>query len=141
MRGERGSILPLVAGLIALVLAFSFLVVSATSLVMTRQRLHALAEATALFASESFDPGDLRMGSGELVVPLTTSGVRSSAHSYLSGFGRSEFADLTLVAADSPDGRRARVRLATRWRPPMISPYVPLSLRVEAQARSRALIR
>lgn len=141
MRSQRGSILPLIAGLLALVLAFTFLVVSATSLVISRQRLHALAEATALYASESFDPGDLRMGSGELTVPLTSSGVRRDAASYLAGLAGSEFSDLTLVAADSPDGRRARIWLSATWRPPVLSPFVPVSLRIDAQARSRALIR
>ena len=133
--------LPLIAGLLSLVLAFTFLVASATSLVISRQRLHALAEATALYASESFDPGDLRMGSGELIVPLSSSGVRQAALTYLVGVGGSEFTDLSLLAADTPDGRRARVWLSATWQPPILSPFVPVSLRIDAQARSRALIR
>lgn len=138
--GERGSLLPLIAGLMALVIALVFVVVSATSLAIERHRLHALAEATALFAAESFDPAALRMGSGELVVPLTSAGVRREASRYLSGVDHRHH-QLTLAVADTPDARRARVRLTATWRPPVLSAYVPVSLRIDAQARSRVMIR
>jgi hypothetical protein len=132
---------PLIAGLAGLAVALMFLVVSATSLAIERHRLHALAEATALFAAESFDPGDLRMGSGELIVPLTNERVRRDAVSYLSGGIVHRHHDLRLVVADTPDNRRARVRLSATWRPPLVSAYVPLSVQMEAQSLSRVMIR
>lgn len=138
---QRGSMMPLISGLLALAIALIFVVVSATSLAIERHRLHALAEATALFAAESFDPGDVRMGSGELVVPLTNQGVRREAARYLSGGVIHRHHDLRLVVADTPDNRRARVRLSAVWRPPLVSPYVPLSVRLQAQSLSRVLIR
>lgn len=138
---QRGSMMPLIAGLVALAMALMFVVVSATSLAIERHRLHALAEATALFAAESFDPGDLRMGSGELIVPLTNASVRREAVRYLSGGVVHRHHDLRLVVADTPDNRRARVRLSAVWRPPLVSAYVPVSVRLEAQSLSRALIR
>jgi hypothetical protein len=138
---ERGSMVPLIAGLAGLAVALMFLVVSATSLAIERHRLHALAEATALFAAESFDPGDLRMGSGELIVPLTNERVRRDAVSYLSGGIVHRHHDLRLVVADTPDNRRARVRLSATWRPPLVSAYVPLSVQMEAQSLSRVMIR
>jgi hypothetical protein len=124
----------------ALVIALVFIVVSAASLSIERHRLHALAEATALFAAESFDPAGLRMGSGELIVPLTSAGVRREAIRYLSYVDHRHH-ELRLVAADTPDARRARVRLQATWRPPFLSAYVPVSLRIDAQARSRVMIR
>ena len=138
---ERGSMVPLIAGLAGLAVALMFVVVSATSLAIERHRLHALAEATALFAAESFDPGDLRMGSGELIVPLTNERVRRDAVSYLSGGIVHRHHDLRLVVADTPDNRRARVRLSATWRPPLVSAYVPLSVQMEAQSLSRVMIR
>lgn len=138
---QRGSMMPLISGLLALAIALIFVVVSATSLAIERHRLHALAEATALFAAESFDPGDVRMGSGELVVPLTNQGVRREAARYLSGGVIHRHHDLRLVVADTPDNRRARVRLSAVWRPPLVSAYVPLSVRLQAQSLSRVLIR
>ena len=138
---QRGSMMPLIAGLAGLAVALMFVVVSATSLVIERHRLHALAEATALFAAESFDPGDLRMGSGELIVPLTNDRVRREAVKYLSGGVVHRHHDLRLVVADTPDNRRARVRLSATWQPPLVSAYVPVGVRMEAQSLSRALIR
>lgn len=138
---DRGSMVPLIAGLAGISIALMFVVVSATSLVIERHRLHALAEATALFAAESFDPGDLRMGSGELIVPLTNDGVRRGAVTYLSGGVVHRHQDLRLITADTPDNRRARVRLSATWRPPLVSAYVPVSVRIDAQSLSRALIR
>jgi len=138
--GERGSTLPLMAGFTALVVSLVFVVVSATSLVIERHRLHALAEATALFAAESFDPATLRMGNGELVVPLTSQRVRANAMSYLASVPTTHH-ELRLVAADTPDNRRARVRLSATWRPPIVSAYVPVRVRLDAQSHSRVLIR
>jgi hypothetical protein len=138
---QRGSMVPLIAGLAGLAIALMFVVVSATSLAIERHRLHALAEATALFAAESFDPGDLRMGSGELIVPLTNEGVRREAMRYLSSAALHRHHDLRVVLADTPDNRRARVRLSATWRPPLVSAHVPVSVRIDAQSLSRALIR
>jgi hypothetical protein len=138
---QRGSMMPLIAGLAGLAVALMFVVVSATSLAVERHRLHALAEATALFAAESFDPGDLRMGAGELIVPLTNDGVRREAVRYLSGGVVHRHLELRLIVADTPDNRRARVRLSAVWQPPLVSAYVPVSVRIEAHSLSRALIR
>jgi hypothetical protein len=133
--------MPLIAGLAALAMALVVIVVSATSLAIERHRLHALAEATALFAAESFDPAQLRMGSGELIVPLTNDAVRREAATFLAHGVTHRHHDLRLVVADTPDGRRARVRLSATWRPPLVSAYVPVSVRIDAQSLSRALIR
>lgn len=133
---------PLFAGLTALVLALVFVVVSATSLLIDRHRLHALAEATALYTSESFDPASLRMGSGELVVPLSSGAVRSAAATYLNNLPPDSLLEgLTLISANTPDGRRARVRLGATWRPPMVSAFVPAEVRLVAEAYSRTIIR
>lgn len=140
-RGDRGSTIALIAGLIALVIALVFVVVSATSLGIERHRLHALAEATALFAAESFDPASLRMGPGELVVPLTNESVRREAARYLSRGGAHQHHELRLVLADTPDNRRVRVRLAATWQAPLVSAYVPVRVTLQAQSHSRVMIR
>ena len=139
--GQRGSIVPLIAGLAAVVLALVLTVVSAASLLIDRHRLHALAEAAALHASESFDPARLSMGSGELVVPLDSPRVRSHAITYLRSVPDERLAEVVLVAADTPDGRRARVRLSASWSPPIVSAYVPVEVTLVAEAYSRSRIR
>lgn len=140
MTGQRGSLLPLAAGLLALALTLLFGIVSVTSLTIERHRLMALAESTALAASESFDPGDLRMGAGELIVPLTDGGVRERARDFLQGIPH-RHEDLRVLAADTPDGRRARVILRSTWSAPLVTEFVPLRVDVTVEAFSRAIIR
>jgi hypothetical protein len=139
--GEKGSLVPLIAGLAALVIALVFVVVSATSLLIERHRLHALAEAAALSAAESFDPALLRMGQGELVVPLSSDRVRADAARFLQTSGPHRHENLTLRAANTVDNRRALVVLEATWRPPVVSRFVPVSYRIVAQSRSRVMIR
>lgn len=141
LMGQRGSITPLIAGLGAVVLALVLVVVSATSLLIDRHRLHALAEAAALHASESFDPARLTMGPGELVVPLESSRVRHHAVAFLRSVPQPTVDEVVLVVADTPDGRRARVRLAGVWTPPLVSVYVPVRVTIVAEAYSRTRIR
>lgn len=138
---QRGSILPLAAGALALALTVVIGVTSVTSLAIERHRLVALAEATALRASESFDPARLRPGSEELVVPLESTRVRQAAQEFLTTLPAVRHEDLRLVLADTPDGRLARVVLQANWRPPVISEWIPVQLTIDAQAQSRAIIR
>lgn len=138
---ERGSTLPLIAGAIALAIAVSFAVTSATSLIIERHRLVALAEAAALHSANSFDPALLRPGPGELIVPLQSSRVRESVAQFLGSLPEVDHNRLRLVAADTPDGRAARVVLQYTWRAPLLSQWLPVTLPIRAEAQSRAIIR
>lgn len=138
---QRGSTLPLIAGALALTVALVLGVVSATSLVIERHRLVALAEATALRAAESFDPARLRPGAGELVVPLDNARVNRAAREFLATTPSHAHTDLTMVVADTPDGRAARVILQSTWQAPVWSEFLPVTIPVRAEARSRAVIR
>lgn len=138
---ERGSMLPLVAGAMALALAVSMAVVSATSLTIERHRLVALAEATALRGAESFDPARLRRSGDGVVVPLESGRVADAALEFLRGVPEVSHRELRLIRADTPDGSRARVVLEATWYAPLWSEFLPLSLPIEAEALSRSVIR
>ena len=140
-RGERGSTLPLIAGALGLAIAVSVAVSSATSLMIERHRLVALAEAAALHGANSFDPALLRPGPGELIVPLQSSRVRQSVGQFLGSLPEENHYQLRLVAADTPDGRAARVVLQSTWQAPLVSQWLPASLPIRAEAQSRAVIR
>jgi len=138
---SQGSILPLVAGLLALSLAAAMGVVSVTSLTITRHRLVALAEATALHAADSFDPaGVIRVGI-EADVVLTDEGVRWSASQFLAQHPAVAIDEVSLVQAGTPDGRRARVVLRAVWTTPVWSEFVPLEIPLQAESLSRSVIR
>ncbi len=141
LNAERGSILPLVAGAMALAVAVTLGVVSATSLTIERHRLVALAEATALRGAESFDPARLRRSGSEVVAPLESSRVADAALGFLRGVPEISHHELRLIRADTPDGRRARVVLEATWRAPLWSEFLPLSLPIQAEALSQSVIR
>lgn len=142
--GERGSILPLIFGFFAVALALVLVATAATSLYLERSRLYTLADGAALAAAQSLaleaaltaaDPSAHRAA----VVDSATLSTAASRYLKLATAGRSQ--PVTLVSADSPDGRDAHVRLATRWRPPIITPFVPAGIRVEVAASARPVFR
>ena len=137
----RGSLLPLVAGLLALALATTIGVVSVTSLTIARHRLVALAEATALHAADSFDPAEVNLLGTEAEVFLTDSAVRRSAAEFLAAHPMPPMEEVSLIQADTPDGRRARVVVGGVWSTPLWSEFVPLRIPLRAESLSRSVIR
>lgn len=137
---ERGSILPLIAGLLGLSIAAVLAVSAVTSLTLERHRLVALAESTALAAADNFEPARLTREGAGVRAPLTDVWVREAAVDYLAGTPTS-FESLRLVTADSPDGYRARIVLAATWRTPIVSQFVSVSVPIRAEALARSIIR
>lgn len=138
--GERGSILPLIFGFFAVALALVLVTTAATSLYLDRSRLYTLADGAALAAADSValeaalasaDPAD---AGG---VHISSAALRAAASRYLELATEGRTRPVTLVSADSPDGRGARVRLASTWRPPLITPFVPNGVHVEVVANAR----
>jgi hypothetical protein len=136
---NRGSMLPLVAGLLALTLTLVLGVSSVASLSVERHRLVALAETVSLRAAESFNPAELRLRSGAITPRLTSEAVRQVAINVLATTPH-RHDELRLVRADSPDGLVARIVLSARWSPPFVSHLIPVSIPVRAEVASRAII-
>ena len=138
---ERGSILPLVGGAVALALIMIFGVTSATSLLLERQRLYALGDFAAVVAAESFSLQNVRLTGVGVEAPLTSGGVLASVENYLSRAGVGALRDVKIERAHTPDGRVAEVTLSSRWSPPVISDFFPQQLQLLATARAQAIIR
>jgi hypothetical protein len=137
---ERGSILPLIAGALALGLVMIFGVTSATSLLIERARLYALADAAATAAAESFAPERVRLRSSGVVAPLTSGDVRRSVGDYLSRAGTGSLEEVVVESARTPDGVVAEVVLSSAWSPPVVSEFFPPSLRISVSATSQVII-
>ena len=137
---DRGSILPLIAGLLALSLSAALAVSAVTSLSLERHRLVALSESTALAAADHFDPARLIRDGGGVRAPLTDDSVRAAAVEYLAG-SQTSFDSLRLITADSPDGYRARIVLTATWKTPIVSQFVSVSVPIRAEAWARSIIR
>jgi hypothetical protein len=138
---DRGSILPLIGGAVALVLVMVFGVATATSLLIERQRLFALADGAAVAAAESFDPRGVRLTGRGIVAPLANSRVVGVATNYLKAVGPGSLQGLKIEKAYTPDGAVASVTLSSLWSPPLVSEFFPPSLRLFATASSQAFIR
>jgi len=136
---ERGSMLPLMAGLLALVLSISMGVSSLASLTLERHRLLALAETIALRSAELFDPARLRLQSGTIVTPLTATGIREVARETLRNTSH-HHDELMMGVEPSHDGQSALISLQSTSRPPFFTEFIPASIPVRAHARSQAII-
>jgi uncharacterized membrane protein len=138
---EDGSILPLVAGFLAIALAVILVVAAASSLYLERKRLFTLADAAALEAAESFPIDAVEVGAdGRVRARLTDGLVRDAARDYLTAVsGGPE--GLVLEEATVEGGTTASVTLSALWRPPVAGPLLPEVIRIEVTSTARTAFR
>ncbi|WP_232304570.1 pilus assembly protein TadG-related protein [Microbacterium sp. XT11] len=137
---EEGSVLLLTLGYALLALAVIFVCVCATDLYITQKRLDALADSAALAGADGFT---LSAGAGAGAEPrakLTDEGVLEQATGLLSALPVLP-AEAQLVSAGTPDGLSARVTISGVWRPPLVAPFVPDGVALEATGTSRTALR
>lgn len=127
---ERGSILPLTLGYAVLAIALILVCVNATSLHLAQKRLDALADAAALAAADGFS---LTLAGGLPRAALDAERMRAQAQSVIDLAP----GDASLVSATTADGVSVRVRVAAAWHPPVLAPFVPEGVPLEATATSR----
>ncbi|AZS37142.1 hypothetical protein CVS47_01772 [Microbacterium lemovicicum] len=132
--GEEGSILILTIGYCLLALVAVLVCVNATSLYLAQKRLDALADAAALAGADGFT---LVVTDADPLAVLTDDGVADQAGALVAEVG----GGAVVVAAGTPDGTSARVTVAGRWYPPVVSLFVPDGLALEATATSRTALR
>jgi Putative Flp pilus-assembly TadE/G-like len=138
---DEGSILPLLAGFVALALALIVVVAAASSLYLERKRLYTVADAAALAAAQSFPLDAVEVDEeGDVTPVLTDAQVRDTARGYIGAL-LAEVEGLVLEEADSPDGRSARVTLSAVWRPPLASPLLPEGIRIRVSTVARTALR
>jgi hypothetical protein len=131
--GERGSMLPLVAGLLALCGVTALGIIDSTDLALSRTNLQSTADMAALVGAESFDPRRAQFDGQNLVIRLTHRGVRNAVNSFV----REATDGVRLLSAITPDGVTAQVIVRTNWTPPLGSLFFPASIPIEASASAR----
>ena len=138
---EQGSILPLVAGFLALALATILVVTAATSLYLERKRLFTLADAAALAAAESFPLGSVEVAAdGRVRAHLTDAEIEQAIREYLAAVTAAPDG-LVLEDAGAQDGATASVTLSAVWRPPIAGPLLPEGIRIEVTSTARTAFR
>lgn len=130
---EDGSTLLLTLGYALLALALILVCANATSMYLAQKRLDALADAAALAGADGFE---IELRGDEPIATLRDDEVREQAESVvvIAGGGAA------LVAAGTPDGASARVTVADRWHPVLLSPFVPDGVELTATATSRTAL-
>lgn len=131
---DEGSILPLALGYAVLAITIVLVCVCATSLYLAQKRLDAAADAAALAGADGFT---LTLVAGEPHAVLTAPDVREQAAAVVDVAP----GEVTLVTAETPDGRSARVTVAGVWHPPVFSAFVPDGVPLTATATSRTGLR
>lgn len=132
--GDEGSTLLVTLGYALLAIALIVVTMGATDLHIAQKRLDALADAAALAGADGF------------TIVATSDGIRGELEdAAIAAQARAVIAvsplDAALVRAHTPDGISARVTLATAWRPPLLSPFLPVEVELEATAASRTAFR
>lgn len=133
-RRDDGSVLLLTLGYALLALAVIFVCVCATDLYITQKRLDALADSAALAGADGFT---LVVDDAGARAELTDEGVREQATALVEATA----VDADLVSAETPDGTSSRVTVTGAWHPPLVSPFVPEGVRLEATGTSRTALR
>lgn len=131
---DRGSTLPLIAGLFGLAAMLIYFSLSAASVFIELGRLRTLADATALYASESFSLDEVRLTGNVPRQQLTSENVLKSSANFLAR--RQRVPELAIKRAWSPDGQSARVTLTTPWRPPLLPSLLKFDVSVTSTART-----
>jgi uncharacterized membrane protein len=132
---ERGSMLPLVAGLLTLCGVTAVGIIDSTDLALERTNLQSTADLAALVGAESFDPRRARFDGQNLVIRLTNRGVRRAVNSFV----RDTTDGVRLLSAATPDGVTAQVSVRMNWTPPLGSQFFPVSFPIEASASARLI--
>lgn len=133
---DRGSILPLIAGLLALCGVFAVGVIDSTDLAIARTKLQSVADGAALAAAATVTPANAVLSDGRLRVTLSNGDVSRAARQFVRD---SSVSGVRLRAATSPDRRTAIVTLTQTWRAPLDSDFVPFRIRLTATARARTI--
>lgn len=149
---ESGQILVLALGLTLVVLLLVTVIVSLTGIHLERKRLIDLADNLALAAADSMTAESIYGATGAAAgladtgtdahLPLTDADVARAVADYLAAHpdAAAGLSDVVVLVADSPDGRSARVVLASLAQPALISPVTSLfsdgvALSAESTAR------
>ncbi|WP_285035880.1 hypothetical protein [Plantibacter sp. ME-Dv--P-095] len=140
LRTDDGSTILLTIGFAAVTLAVVLVGIAATSLYVEHKRLLGLADRLAATAAESFSIDDVVMlPDGSFRPVLDDAAVASSARATLAAEGPGALTGVEILEAVTPDGRGAEVSLASEWRPPMLTLFVPTGVRIEATASARSV--
>ena len=136
VKKEEGSVVPLIAGLCALLLLIGSVTLAITGAHVQTQRLTDFADTQASAVARRLAK-DQRAAAFN-GVSLSPSQAQAYAAEYLAASGASrEFSGLSIDSVDVSDGESVRIRLRGRIHPPLVSIVVPDGIEVSAHSSAR----
>ncbi|RPF22435.1 hypothetical protein [Myceligenerans xiligouense] len=142
---ESGRIWLLTAAFVMFAAALVGVVASATAVHLDRKHLADLADMLATDAAQAVDEHRLYTGEpapagapGAGTLVLDDRGVAAAVDRYLAEHPGAAPDGLTVVSATSPDGRSARVALASPSRPPLLGWFTDATTPIVVTATSTA---
>lgn len=134
VRGDRGSVMVLGLGMVAVALLAVMVGVDATSAYLQRRALVGLADATALAGAQGIDIEAYYADGATSSTGLDPATVTSRVSSFLGSIAADAPKGLRLEAV-ATDGRVVLVRLSQPLRLPFLSALVQEPITVESRAR------
>ena len=139
---ETGRIMLLTSAFAAFALMLVAVVASAGAVHLDRKTLYDVADLAAVDAADAMSPDAFYAGAGApaggAALVLSDAGVRNAVDEYLAAHPPG--LPVAVVEASSPDGRSARVTLASVSRPPLLRWFTDAfggGIRVSASATAR----
>jgi Putative Flp pilus-assembly TadE/G-like len=138
---DRGSVLVLSIGLVALTMVLVGLVIDSSRLFLTRQDLASLADGAALAAAQNVDIGSVYRDGATGSLPLLRSQAVADVARYVQGQQQAA-AERPEVVTDVVVGRVVVVRLAVRVRLPLLDVVLgePDGVQVVVTARAHTAV-
>ena len=134
---DTGSITPLAIGFVVIALLLAFLIAALTDLHMARRELQGLADSAALAASDSFEPAP----GGDPGLVFSPPAAKRAAGRYLAAVPTPTGMHDLRLSADADGAHSVRIRLRTSYSPPLLSPFVPGLIDLQATAHARGALR
>lgn len=137
LRSDEGSIMPLAVGFTTIALVLVLLGAVITDIYLAHRKLYALADSAALAAADSFEPD---YGSDPAII-FTDAAIQREAETYFDRAQVSARFRSLRVDGGTPDGRSVEIVVTSRYRPALLSPFVPRGIELTATARARGALR
>jgi len=129
--------MPLAIGFMTIALTLIVLAAIVTDIYLAHRKLHALADSAALAAADSFQPAE----SSRPEIELTNQDVNRTAERFAQRTWSSNRWSQMQVDGRTYDGHSALVTVSGRYRPVLISPFVPRGIELHATGTARGGLR
>ena len=137
LAADRGSITPLAVGFATMALALVLVAAAVTDIYLAHRKLFALADSAALAAAETYAPGGTRDPS----VSYEPAAVEKAARDYLAQTQTGSGYRSIQVSGTAADPQTVVIELSARYRPALLSPFVPKGIELHAHADVRGALR